>query len=67
MDMSDMGVRHAVAVSTFNVKHSVDLSPSTVAVAREIRLSIIAIVVGIGVLSIVKSLLSSKSAKDSAD
>lgn len=65
--MSDMGVRHAVAVSTFHVNHSVDLSPATVAIAREIRLSIIAIVVGIGVLSIVKSVLSSKSTKHSAD
>lgn len=65
--MSDMGVRHAVAVTTFHVNHSVDLSPSTVAVAREIRLTIIAIVVGIGVLSIVRSVLSSKCTKDSAD
>ena len=64
--MSDMGVRHAVAVSTFHVNHSVDLSPSTVALAREIRLTIIAIVVGIGVVSLVTTVLSSKSTKEPA-
>lgn len=60
MDLSDVGVRHAVAFTTLNVKHSLDISPSTVSIAREVRISIIAIVVGLTAASIVKSVLNSK-------
>jgi len=60
MDLSDVGVRHAVAFTTLNIIHSVDISPSAVSIAREIRISIIAIVVGLTAASIVKSVLLSK-------
>lgn len=58
MDLSD--IRHAVAFTTLNVQHSVELSPSTVSIAREVRISIIAIVAGLTVASVVKSVLSKK-------
>ena len=57
MDLSDVGVRHAVAFTTLNIKHSVEFSPSTLSLAREIRISIIAVVVGLTAASIAKSVL----------
>lgn len=60
MDLSDVAVRHAIAFSTLNIKHSVDLSPSTLSIAREIRISIVAIVLGLTAASIVKSVLASR-------
>ena len=60
MDKSDVGFRHSVAFSSLTVNHNVDLSPSAVAVARELRISIIAIVLGIAGISIVNSVLSSR-------
>lgn len=60
MDLSDVGVRHAVAFTNLNIRHSVDVSASSVAVAREIRISIIAIVLGLTAATIVKSVLASK-------
>jgi len=62
MDLSDVAVRHAVAFTTWNVKHSIDISPSAVLVAREIRIGIIAIVLGFTAASIVKTVLSSRNA-----
>ena len=62
MDFSDVAVRHAIAFSTLNIKHSVDvdLSSSTLSIAREIRISIVAIVLGLTAASIVKSVLASR-------
>lgn len=60
MDLSDVGVRHTVAFTNLNIKHSVDASASSVAIAREIRISIIAIVLGLTAATIVKSVLASK-------
>lgn len=62
MDLSngDIAVRHVIAFSTLNLKHSIDLSPSALSIAREIRISIVAIVFGLTTASIVKSLLASK-------
>ena len=58
MDFTDgVAVRHAVAFTTLNIKHSVELSPSTVSFAKEIRYCIIAIVAGFSAVSIVKSVL----------
>lgn len=59
MDLSDVGVRHAVAFSPLNIHHSIDLSPSAVSIAREIRISIIAVVVGVAIITITRSVLSS--------
>lgn len=61
MDLSDVAVRH-VAFTTWNVKHSIDISPSAVLFAREIRIGIIAIVLGFTAASIVKTVLSSRNA-----
>ena len=58
MDLSDIAVRHAVALNPWNIKHSIDISPSAVSIAREIRISIIAIVLGFTAASIVRSVLT---------
>lgn len=60
MDLSDVAVRHAIAFSTLNIKHSIDLSPSAVSIAREIRISVVAIVLGLTAASIVRSVLTSR-------
>ena len=60
MDLSDVAVRHIIAFSTLNIKHSIDLSPSTVSIAREIRISVIAIVLGLTLASIARSVLASR-------
>ena len=58
MDFADgVAVRHAVAFTTLNIRHSIELPPSIVSVAKEIRYCIIAIVVGFSAVSIVKSVL----------
>ena len=60
--MSDVGVRHAVAFpNNLNIHHFVDLSPSVTSVTREIRISVVAIVVGVAAVSIIKTVLSSKN------
>lgn len=58
MDLSDVGVRHAVAFSSLNIRHSVDISPSTLSFAKELRYCIIAIVIGATTASIVRSVLN---------
>lgn len=58
MDISDVGVRHAVAFSALKIQHSFDFSPAAVSIAREVRISVIAIVIGVAATSIVKSVLS---------
>lgn len=67
MDLSDVGVRHAVSFAPVNIKHSVDISPSAVSIAREVRYCVIAVVVGFVTVSIVKSLvvLSNRSLRPS--
>lgn len=57
MDISDVAVRHAVAVPPLNIRHSIDLGPSTVSVVREIRYCVIAAVLGYTTASIVRSIL----------
>ena len=58
MDLSDVGVRHAIAFSTLNIRHSIELSPSAVSIARELRCCVIAVVVGLAVTSITKTVLT---------
>lgn len=58
MDFADgVAVRHAVAFTPLNIRHLVELSPSTLFIAKEVRYCIIAIVVGFSAVSIVKSVL----------
>ena len=60
MDLSDVAVRHAVAFTALNIKHSVDFSPSTLSFAKEIRYCVIAIVTGATIASVVRSVLESR-------
>lgn len=43
MDVGFESIKHEVAWKTLNVRHLIELSPNAAAVAKEIRISIIAI------------------------
>lgn len=58
MDVSGEGFRHLLGFSnSLNVRHLIDVSPSTVSFAREVRYCVIVIVLGLATTSIVKSVL----------
>ena len=57
MDMSDAAIRHAVAFNSLNIKHYVEVSPQAISIAKEFRICVIAIVLGLTSASIVKSVL----------
>ena len=57
MDLSDVGVRHAVAFTTLNIRHSLEISPSTISVFKELRYCVIVVVIGFTTASIVRSLV----------
>ena len=63
MDFTE-GIRHEVAVKTFNVRHLVDFSPDALSIAREIRYCVVAIVVGFTTVQIVRSVLSYRRSDD---
>lgn len=60
MDFSDVGVRHAVTFNTLNIHHSIDISPSALSIAKEVRYCVLLIVAGLCTASIVKSVLEYK-------
>ena len=60
MDISDVGVKHAVAFTNLRIQHSIDISPAAVSIAREIRIGVVTIVIGLAAASIVKSVLSTR-------
>ena len=60
MDVSEIGVKHVVAFTNLNVRHSFEVSPSTVSLAREIRIGLVAVVIGLTVATIAKTALSSR-------
>ena len=66
MDLSDVAVRHVVAIPPVHIKHSFDISPSTLSIAKEIRICIIAVVVGWTTASLVKSVLVNRSSNKPA-
>ena len=66
MDLSDVGVRHAVAFTNLNIRHSVDISPSTLLFTKELRYCVIAVVVGFTTASIVRSLVDLQRAPPTA-
>lgn len=62
MDLaSDVGVRHSVALSSLNIHHIVELSPAVASIAREVRLCVIAIVVGWTTSRVVSALLKHRA------
>lgn len=58
MDLSD--VRHAVAFSPLEIRHSIHVSSSFVSITRELRYCVIAAVIGFTAASIVKTVLHMK-------
>lgn len=61
---SDVGVRHSVVLSNLNIQHSVDFSPATVSIVRELRFCVIAIVVGWTTTRVVSALLNRRPSDD---
>lgn len=57
MDMSDFSARHTVGVNSFTVSHFIDFSPTALSVAKEVRICIIAIVLGFTTTGIVRNVL----------
>ena len=57
MDFGD-GIKHELAVKTWNVRHLIEFNPATVDIAREVRICVIAVVLGFSVTTIVQSVLS---------
>lgn len=68
MDISDVAVRHVVAISPVHIQHSfaVEISSSTLSIARELRICIIAVVVGWTTASVVRSVLVNRSSNKPA-
>ena len=64
MEISDAGIRHAVAFNTLNIRHLVDLSPAILSLAKEVRYCVIAVVIGFATTSIVKSVLNYRRRTD---
>lgn len=60
MDLSEIAVRHAVAVQEIRVKHSVEVSPVVVSLAREVRYTVIAIVLGVTTLVVARTFWASR-------
>lgn len=58
MDLSD--VRHAVAFSPLEIRHSIHASSSVVSIAREVRYCVVAIIIGFTTASVVKAFLDAK-------
>ena len=55
MDLTDVGVRHTV-LNSVQLRHFIDFSPSAVTIAKEVRICVIAIVVGWITTRVVSSL-----------
>jgi hypothetical protein len=60
MDFGE-GIKHEVAVKVINVRHLIDVSPSTLSLAKEVRYCIIALVLGFGITTITRSYLASRN------
>lgn len=60
MDLSDVGVRHAIRFTPLNIKHSIEVSPSVVSIFKEIRYCVFAVVIGFAATAITKSILASR-------
>jgi hypothetical protein len=58
MDFSDVGVRHTI-LNSIQLHHFIDFSPSAAAIAKEVRLCVIAVVVGWITTRVVASLCES--------
>ena len=58
MDISDVGIKHAVRFNDLTIRHTIDFTPSVASIAKEIRYCVIALVLGFSTVTIVKSFLS---------
>ena len=61
---SDLAVRHTVAFTTLNIKHSLDISSSTLLLVKELRFCVLAIVAGATIASVVRSVLDFRRNKN---
>ena len=66
MDLSDVGVRHNVAFSTLNIHHSLDISPSVLSVAKEVRNCVLILAAAFATVRIVQAVLVSNNSASAA-
>ena len=62
----EVAVRHGVAFTTLNIRHSFDVSPSILSAVRELRFALVAAVFGWATVSIVRTVVTSWRATDSS-
>lgn len=55
MDFTDVGIRHTI-LNSLQLNHFIDFSPSTALIAKEIRLCVVAVVVGWVTTSVISSI-----------
>jgi len=61
MDFGE-AIKHDVAFKTLNIRHLVDVSPSTVSIAKEIRYCVIAVCVSWASISVFRSWMAQRRA-----
>lgn len=64
MDLGFESIKHEVAWKTLNVRHLIEVSPSTVAIAREVRITIIAVALCITGVQFARSWVSRSKTQD---
>jgi hypothetical protein len=57
LSVSDVAVRHALTCTTLTIQHSLDISPSTLLLAKELRYCVITVVLGFTAVTIFRSVL----------
>ena len=60
MDLSDVGVRHAVQFGELRIKHIVEVSPVAASIARDLRYCVIAVIVGLSTVTLVKTYFAAR-------
>lgn len=63
MDSYSVAVKHALSVSTLNIRHSFDFPERSLAIAREIRVAIVAIAAGLTIASVARSYWEYRTAR----
>lgn len=63
MDVGFESIKHEVAWKTLNVRHLIEVSPNTVAIAREVRITIIAVALCISGVQLTRLWLSRSKAQ----
>ena len=58
MDLGFESIKHEIAWKTLNVRHLIDISPSAVSIAKEIRITIIAVALCVSSVQLARLFIS---------